>query len=113
MGQVKRLNRAVFDVCNFYEELGYLQRLGALQAESVWHTFGVMAQAYWLLCKPSIEQMREEWQQSALYEDSEYLYRVCADLDRKRGIAAHPQEWLRRLMTDEAVIGEEPPTTTE
>ena len=113
MGQVKRLNRAVFDVCNFYEELGYLQRLGALQAESVWHTFGVMAQAYWLLCKPAIEKRREERADPAMYEEFEWLNRLVTDLDRERGIAAHPQEWLRRLMTDEAVIGEEPPTTTE
>ena len=35
MVEVERLNRAVFDVCNFFEELGELQRLGALQVESV------------------------------------------------------------------------------
>jgi hypothetical protein len=51
-----------------------------------------MAQAYLLLCKPAIEKMREEWQKPALYEEFECLYRVLADLDRKRGIAAHPQE---------------------
>ncbi len=113
MVEVERLPRAAYDVLNFFEELGYLQRLGALQAESVWHTFGVMAQAYWLLCKPAIEKRREERGDPAMYEDVERLNRVGADLDREQGIAAHSQEWLRRLMTDEAVIGEEPLTTTE
>jgi hypothetical protein len=36
--EVPRLPRAVFDVCNFFEELGDLQGLGALQDESVWNT---------------------------------------------------------------------------
>jgi hypothetical protein len=49
--EVRRLPKAVFDVCNFFEELGDLQRFGALQATSVWNRFGVMAQAYWLVCE--------------------------------------------------------------
>jgi len=36
MVEVGRFNRAAFDVANFYDELGELQRLRALQAESVW-----------------------------------------------------------------------------
>ena len=38
---------------------------------------------------------------------------LCIYLDRTRGIEAHTQEWLRRIMTDEAVIGKEPPTEAE
>ena len=113
MVEVECLNRAVFDVCNFYEELGELQRSGALQAESVWNSFGAMAQAYWLLCKPAIERRRQERGDPTMYGEFERLNRLGADLDRERGIAAHPQEWLRRLMQDEAVIGEEPLTTME
>jgi hypothetical protein len=44
--EVRNFNRAAYDVANFFETAGYLHRLGALQAESVWHTFGAMAQAY-------------------------------------------------------------------
>ena len=113
MVEVERLNRAVLDVCNFFELLGYLQRLEALQAESVWNSFGVMSQAYWLLCKPALEKRREERADPTLYEDFERLNRLGTDLARERGIAAHRQEWLRRIMTDEAVIGEEPPTATD
>jgi len=113
MVEVERLNRAVLDVCNFFEELGDLQRLGALQDESVWNSFGAIAQAYWLLCKPAIEKRRAERGDPTMYEEFERLNNLGTALDRERGIAAHSQEWLRRLMTDEAVIGEEPPTTTE
>ena len=72
-----------------------------------------MAQAYWLLCKPAIEKRRKERGDPTMYEDVERLNHLGADLEREQGIAAHTQEWLRRLMTDEAVIGEEPLTTTE
>ena len=113
MVEVERLNRAVLDVCNFFEELGELQRLGALQDESVWNSFGAIAQAYWLLCKPAIEKRREERGDPTMYEEFERLNNLGAALDRQRSIAAHSQEWLHRLMRDEAVIGEEPPTTTE
>jgi hypothetical protein len=101
-------------VCDYYEEVGEMLRVGVLRPEPVWSRFGYMAQAYWLLCKPAIEKMREEWQTLALYEEFEYLSRVCADLDRKRGVAAHSQERLRQIMEDEVVIiAEEPPTTPE
>jgi hypothetical protein len=113
MVEVERFNRAVLDVCNFFELLGYLQRLGALQAGSVWNSFGVMSQAYWLLCKPALEKPREARADPTLYEDFERLNSLGTDLASERGIAAHSQEWLRRIMTDEAVIGEEPPTATD
>jgi hypothetical protein len=107
----QRLPRAVFDVCNFFEELGLLQRLGAVQTESVWNRFGVMAQAYWLLCEPSLQKRREERADPAMYEEFERLNRLGADLDRELSIELPPQEWLRRLMEDEAVVGEEPAPT--
>ena len=81
-----RLPRAVFDVCNFYEELGDLQRLGALQAESVWNRFGVMAQTYWIVCKPALEKRREERADPAMCEEFERSNRLGVALDRKRGM---------------------------
>ena len=111
--ELEHMNTPLMEMCDFFEELGDLQRLGALQDESVWNSFGAIAQAYWLLCKPAIEKRRAERGDPTMYEEFERLNHQGADLDRERGIAAHSQEWLRRLMTDEAVIGEEPPTTTE
>jgi hypothetical protein len=56
--EVKRFNRAAFDVANFFEQLGYLQRLRALQTESVWHTFGRITQVYWAVYGSAIRKMR-------------------------------------------------------
>ena len=103
--EVPRLPRAVFDVCNFFEELGELQGLGALQDESVWNRFGVMAQAYWLLCEPSLMKRREARADPAMYEEFERINRLGVELDREQGVEPHPREWLRRIMEDEAVVG--------
>src|SRR5215203_5290084 len=66
--EVERLNAAAWDVLDFFEELGYLQRIQTLQAASVQNNFSGYVKAYWLLCKPAIEKVREEWQDPALYE---------------------------------------------
>jgi hypothetical protein len=105
--EVRRLPKAVFDVCNFFEELGDLQRFGALQATSVWNRFGTMAQAYWLTCEPSLTKRREERADPTMYEEFERLNRLGEELDRELGIEPHPQEWLRRIMEEEAVVGVE------
>jgi hypothetical protein len=76
------LPRAVFDVCNFYDELGELQRFEAVQLESVWNRFGAMARAYWLLCEPNLKKRRD----LAMYEDFERLNRLGVELDRERGV---------------------------
>ena len=112
MVEVPPLNPAAIDVCRFYEEVGDLVRVGVLRAESAWGRFGVLAQSYWLVCKPAIEKMREELEFPMMYGDFEHLCRLLADIDRERGIAAPAQEWLRQLMEEEAVRGEEPPPTT-
>jgi hypothetical protein len=111
--EVPPLNRAAIDVCSFYDELGELQRLGVLRAELVWNRFGVLGQAYWPLCKPAIEKMREEDKEPTYFEDFEYLMRLIVDMNRERGVPAPTQERLRQTMEDEAVVGEEPPALTE
>jgi len=111
--EVPPLNRAAIDVCSFYDELGELQRLGVLRAELVWNRFGVLGQAYWPLCKPAIEKMREEDKEPTYFEDFEYLMRLIVDMNRERRVPAPTQERLRQTMEDEAVVGEEPPALTE
>ena len=108
--EVERFNRAAYDVANFFEGLGYVQRRGALEAESVWHTFGIMTQAYWTLYEPAIRKMREEQKDPAIYEEFERLNQLMADLDSERGSEPPTQELLRRMVEDEAALGEEPPT---
>jgi len=51
-------------------------------------------------------------QDPTLQEEFEYVSRLMAEMDRKRGVAAHSRERLRRIVEDEAVVGGEPPTTT-
>ena len=43
----------------------------------------------------------------AMYEEFERINRVDVELDREQGTEPHPQDWLRRLMEDEAVVGAE------
>jgi hypothetical protein len=111
--EVPPLNTVTQDVCDYYEELGEMVRVGVLGAEPVWFRFAYLAKAYWLLCKPGIEKMREEYQAPGLYEEFEHLCDVFSDLDRKRGIAGYQQQQLRQIMEDELARAEEPPTTTE
>ena len=108
--EVEHFNRAAHDVANFFEGIGYLQRRGALEAESVWHTFGIMTQAYWTLYEPAIRKMREEQKDPAIYEEFERLNQLMAELDSERGSEPPTQELLRRMVEDEAALGEEPPT---
>jgi hypothetical protein len=107
--EVPPLNKVTQDVCDYYEELGEMVRVGVLRVEPVWFRFAFLAKAYWLLCKPGIEKMREEYQSPGLYEEFEHLCHVFADLDCKGGMGAYQQEQLRQIMADELVAAEEPP----
>jgi len=111
--EVESLNHAAFDVANFFDQVGYLQRLGALQAESVWNTFGIIARVYWTLYEAAIQRVREERQDPTFYENFERLNRLVADLYSERGIEPLTRGEVRRIVEDEAAIGQEPSTTTE
>jgi hypothetical protein len=111
MVEVSGLNRAGWDVCGFFEELAYLQRIEALPVEALWNSFGSVTRAYWPLCKPAIEKLRQEWKSPSLYEEFEHLSRVVAELESKRGTEPPTKEYLRQVMEREAVLGEEPSGT--
>jgi hypothetical protein len=105
------LNSAAIEVCSFYEEVGELLRFGLLRVESVRIRYSVAAQAYWMLCEPGIEKLREAWRDPALFEEFERLIRLTGEPDRERGVKAPTQELLRQVMEAEAVRGQEAPTT--
>ena len=109
MVEVSSLNRAAWDVCAFFEEIAYLQRIEALPVEALWNSFGSVTRAYWPLCKPAIEKLRQEWKSPALFEEFEGLSRVVAELESKRGIEPPTKEYLREVMEREAVLGEGEP----
>jgi hypothetical protein len=104
---------AAVEVCNFFEEAGEMVRLGILGAESVTSRYSVHGQAYWTLCRPAIEKLRQEWELSTIYEEFEYLSRLMADLDPEQGAAPRKPEVVRQVMEWESVVGEEPSTMKE
>jgi hypothetical protein len=106
----RSLPHAAFIVCDGYEELGEMVRVGVLSAESVWSRFGAGARAWWILCQPAIEKMRQEWKDPALYEEFERLYRVIEEMDREQGISSPmPRAYIRQYLESEATLGEEHP----
>jgi hypothetical protein len=107
--EMESFTREAADVGGVFEDLGYLQRLGVLRAESVWNRFGKVTQVYWLLCKPAIEKIREDWKAPELFTEFERLSHLMAELDHEQGIEPPTQEILHQYMEYEAVIGEEPP----
>jgi hypothetical protein len=103
-------DRASYDVANFFENVGYLQRSGVLQAESAWHTFGMAARVYWAAYAPTARKMREEQNDPTVYEDFERLDRLVTDMSGERGMPPPTRKQLRRIMQDETVVGQEGPS---
>jgi hypothetical protein len=97
MVEVPSLNRAAIDVCSFFEDVGELLRLGVLSIQSVWTRFGVPGKAYWYLCKPGIEKVREEWEDPSPFEEFEYLSGMWAEIDHQRGIGPPRQSRCTKL----------------
>jgi hypothetical protein len=84
--EARVFDRASYDVANFFENVGYLQRSGVLRAESVWHTFGMAARVYWAAYVPTARKMREEQNDPTVYEDFERLDRLVTDMSGERGM---------------------------
>jgi hypothetical protein len=66
---------------------------------------------YWTVYESAIRKMREEHGDRTIYENLQRLDRLVVDLDRERGIEPPTRGVLRRIVADEAVIGEESSTT--
>jgi hypothetical protein len=111
MVEVERLNDAATDLCEFFEHLAYLQRVGALSSTSVWNVFCSTVCIHWKLWKPGVARMREEWQDPTIYEQFEQLSHLLDDMSYERGIPDPTPEVLRQGL-EEAARGEEPRTTT-
>jgi hypothetical protein len=107
------LDRASYDVANFFENVGYLQRRGVLHTESVWHTFGIAARVYWAVYGPTVRQMRQDQEDPTFYEDFERLEWLIADLSGERDMPPPTREQLRRIVREETIVGEEPYPATE
>ena len=94
---VERLNEDAIDICNFFENVAYLQEIDALSAKTVWNVFSPDLQVHWALCKPAIEKDREEESEPMLYAGFERLSRLVADMEHERGAPDLTPEVVRRV----------------
>jgi hypothetical protein len=118
--EVRELDLASKRLQEFFDEAGYLARIGVLPVERVRSMFSGIATA-WVLWEPAVEKLREEMGDSRLYEDYEYLYHQLVDLARQRGgTGARPtKEELREFveenlqyvaLAEKPAAGDEEPT---
>ena len=56
--EVDRLNCNVWDVLNFFEDLGYFVTIGAVGSYTMWRSFGQRSFAYWALSNSAIAKER-------------------------------------------------------
>jgi hypothetical protein len=113
----RHLSPAAFEIFNFFEQMGYLTRIGALEEESVDHFFGWWIRMYWALYSRVIERSRQEFGEPEILNDFELLNRLVLDVARQRGAnpgiittGAITKADLRMFVEFEAVAGEERPT---
>jgi hypothetical protein len=111
---VEYLDAATEQILDFFEEVGYLTRIGVLRLEHVWYRWsGVLTD--WALCEPAIKRLRDESSDPRVYEELENLKRRMADLQRQRTGRYEPptKEELREFVERNlhyvgAMAGEEP-----
>jgi hypothetical protein len=112
--EVHELDLASEQLHDFFDEAGYLARIGVLPVERVWSMFPGITTG-WVLWEPAVKKQREEWGDSRLFEDYEYLYHKLVDLERQRGgTGARPtKEEMREFVEDNlqyVVMAEKPAT---
>jgi hypothetical protein len=112
--EVHELDLASEQLHDFFDEAGYLARIGVLPVERVWSMFPGITTG-WVLWEPAVKKQREEWGDSRLFEDYEYLYHKLVDLERQRGgTGARPtKEELREFVEDNlqyVALAEKPAT---
>ena len=112
--EVDELDLASEQLHDFFDEAGYLARIGVLPVERVWSMFPGITTG-WVLWEPAVRKQREEWGDPRLFEDYEYLYHQLVDLDRQRGgTDARPtKEELREFVEDNlqyVALAEKPAT---
>ena len=114
--EVRTINRDVWEVLNFYEDLGYFVTIGAVRPYTAWRSFGWGSFAYWALSRPAIAKERERTKEPNLYQDWERLMEMLFELARRSGEefqGEFAEEELREFIEEECFAGEEPPTTLE
>jgi hypothetical protein len=111
--EVHTVNRDLWEVLNFYEDLGYFVTIGAVRPYTAWRSFGMGSFAYWALSRPAMVKERERTKEPNLYGDWERLMERLFELSRRSGEefkGEFTEEELREFIEEECFAGEEPPT---
>ena len=97
--EVRHLDAATEQIFDFFEEVGYLTRIGVLRLEEVWRLWAGV-QSDWQLCEPAIKKLRDERGDPRIYEELEHLKRQMDDLERQRSGRSEPRtkEELREFV---------------
>ena len=82
--EVQDLDPATEQVHDFFEDVGYLCRVGVLPVERVWSQYPGITTA-WVLWEPAIKKLRDETGDPRWYGNYEYLYNQMVDVERRRG----------------------------
>jgi hypothetical protein len=101
----------VRNVLDFYKDLGYFARVGAVTPETVLRTFGIGSFAYWALSKSAIAKEREKWKEPKLYEEWEWLMERLYELAHRSGEEFEGEltkAQLREFVEVENFVGQEP-----
>jgi hypothetical protein len=111
--EVHTLNRDAWDVLNFFEDLGYFVKIGAVRPFTIWRTFGWWSFAYWALGKPAIANERRRTKEPKLYEGWEHLMDKLFEISHRSGEefeGEFTEEQLREIIEEECFAGEAPPS---
>jgi hypothetical protein len=105
--EVDHLDPDTEQIFDFFEEVGYLTRIGVLQLERVSARFGGLSLA-WALYEPAVKKARQEWNDPSIYEDMEYLVQQIGELNRQIGVGSEQptKEELRRFVEENLLAAE-------
>lgn len=106
---LEKPNDQIDDVLDFFDTVGYLVRVGALDKEMAWHTFFHWVRAYWYASKDYVAETRLK--EPTVWEDFDQLYhklmRLEAKKQKKRSLDLVPSiEEMKTFLNQEAGCAE-------
>ena len=117
LAEAPELDPATEQLIDFFDEVGYLVRNGAVRVERVWAGWPGLPSA-WAIWEPAIKKLRAKYGSPHRYQDLEYLHNKFVGLERQRGVEFEPptvadlKEFVdANLEYNETA--EEPPTSNE
>ena len=72
---------------DWWESVGQLTRTEALDRKAIYDSFGSVCQAWWAILTPYVQRVRAERGERRLYQDTEWLAGLMAEMGRRAGTA--------------------------